>query len=71
MKFGNEFWLILFPDYIIPNLFAVYYNILYDCGNTAKFYSQTNVMFITSREIQLKDRNFHGARVSVKENFSV
>ncbi len=23
MKFGNEFWLILFLEYIIPNLFAV------------------------------------------------
>ncbi len=23
MKFGNEFWLILFQEYIIPNLFAV------------------------------------------------
>jgi hypothetical protein len=23
MKFGNEFWLILFREYIIPNLFAV------------------------------------------------
>ncbi len=24
MKFGNEFWLILIQEYIIPNLFAVY-----------------------------------------------
>jgi hypothetical protein len=23
MKFGNEFWLILFREYISPNLFAV------------------------------------------------
>jgi hypothetical protein len=23
MKFGNEFWLILIREYIIPNLFAV------------------------------------------------
>ncbi len=23
MKFGNEFWLILFREYIIPKLFAV------------------------------------------------
>jgi hypothetical protein len=24
MKFGNELWLILFREYISPNLFAVY-----------------------------------------------
>ncbi len=24
MKFGNEFWLILFREYIVPKLFAVY-----------------------------------------------
>ncbi len=24
MKFGNEFWLILFREYISPNLFAVW-----------------------------------------------
>ncbi len=24
MKFGNEFWLILFWEYISPNLFAVW-----------------------------------------------
>jgi hypothetical protein len=24
MKFGNEFWLILFQEYISPNLVAVY-----------------------------------------------
>jgi hypothetical protein len=24
MKFGNEFWLILFREYIIPKLFAVH-----------------------------------------------
>jgi hypothetical protein len=24
MKFGNEFWLILFQEYISPKLFAVY-----------------------------------------------
>jgi hypothetical protein len=29
MKFGNEFWLILFQEYISPKLFAVQYSILY------------------------------------------
>jgi hypothetical protein len=24
MKFGNEFWLIIIREYIIPNLFAVW-----------------------------------------------
>ncbi len=28
MKFGNEFWLILFREYISPKLFAVWYHIL-------------------------------------------
>jgi hypothetical protein len=28
MKFGNEFWLILFQEYISPNLFAVWAGII-------------------------------------------
>jgi hypothetical protein len=28
MKFGNEFWLILFREYISPNLFAVQHKVL-------------------------------------------
>ncbi len=31
MKFGNEFWLILFQEYISPKLFAVKVN--FECFN--------------------------------------
>jgi hypothetical protein len=34
MKFRNEFWLILFREYIIPNLFAVHsYSTYYATGD--------------------------------------
>jgi hypothetical protein len=38
MKFGNEFWDILFRDYISPNLFAVY-----DTATTGLIFIRVNI----------------------------
>ena len=44
MKFGNEFWLILFREYISPNLFAVYKEIRK--GSVAKSYMTNGLLYL-------------------------
>jgi hypothetical protein len=45
MKFGNEFWLILFREYISPKLFAAHEHIVLTNGITSEQYHSNQQVF--------------------------
>ncbi len=56
MKFGNEFWLILFREYISPNLFAVHRTTRYCKGH--KSYPMVAVLAIRADVGRVKPSNY-------------
>jgi hypothetical protein len=53
MKFGNEFWLILFREYISPKLFAVCKPFwLKDLENKGLFFLQTHLILLDAQRVQ-------------------
>jgi hypothetical protein len=46
LKFGNEFWLILIREYIIPNFFAVWVTQLVELNGKAQHvFKMNNILY--------------------------